>query len=509
MSASRIPARALGPCVLFVLTKTACHVDGDAVATMMTTGGTLGFTGTSTSSGSDGGDIIDTIEFTDSPLDMVEDLPPCGFTGGGDGSGMWRCEIDELTVTEVSCSAEPVGSPRACDPGDIETTALDPPLVVLPGGSYYGWAVHTRPGMIRNLDEPTTEDLDFVLARCQQACELEYAANPDVAAECSAASGFITPSLITTDSHAAHFEIPPAQTDGSGLFEDESLDCNLRTDCCEHFDEDICANRLFRPTEARQGLGRGEEWSYGMDGIITLDSPNATEPVQGLLSGSLGFSSCVGGSGTAPCPTYIGSADVALGDPVTLELTCGGETVSHTLDSLALTLAQPAFAIRSHALPDWNAVPPGGLVFDAHTSVDSMTFDTFLPIEDGVGLMLDEGWAVIPAYGKFEVHIDVPCNGEVAEVTATFDLVATSWLGSPPEVAITVADTVDCPDTVALTADTFDAEYDLESLRWYVDDVLLDAGTTSIDFTTDHVLRAVARDARGATRSATKSVTCE
>ena len=230
--------------------------------------------------------------------------------------------------------------------------------------------------------------------------------------------------------------------------------------------------------------------------------------MQGTLSGTLGGSLCPDGNDTAPCPMYIGSATAELDAPVTLTLACNGQNVDYELESLDLSLAQPAFGIMSHDFDTWSAMPEGGLVFDAHTVVEGLSFDTVLPIEHGVGFMFEAGWATIPAYGKFEVTLDVPCNGILAEVSATFDVVASSWLGSPPEAEITVPSTVACPSTVSLTVDTDDAEADIASVRWRVDGVPLDDALTSIPFTQAHELAAIVRDARGATTTVRKSVAC-
>jgi hypothetical protein len=88
------------------------------------------------------------------------------------------------------------------------------------------------------------------------------------------------------------------------------------------------------------------------------------------------------------------------------------------------------------------------------------------------------------------------------EVVATEDL----------EVEVT------CPDA---SSETFDLENlvlrlaqpafgidDLVSVRWYVDDVLMSASTTSLAFTAAQELRAVATDARGARTTATKTIAC-
>lgn len=227
--------------------------------------------------------LIDTIELTASPFD---DNAVCGTLAAA-----WNCEIDELTVTETACSDEPIvtGGTATCDPGDITTTVLDAPLVSPDGESpYHGWYVQTPPGAIVDPEDPSAEELAHVRARCVSACELEYAHDPDVAANCTAPDAFLEPTFAAFDARASHHRFPAAEVQGGGLFEGESLDCDLRTDCCEVFDENLFSNRPARVTDARQGLGRGEEWLYGTDGIITLDGDLATAPVQGTLSGSLG-----------------------------------------------------------------------------------------------------------------------------------------------------------------------------------------------------------------------------
>ncbi len=442
--------------------------------------------------------LIDTIELTASTLDTLADC--------GSFAAAWQCQVDDLVVTETACSDEPTPT---CDTADITTTTLLAPLVEPPGDDdYRGWYVQTPPGAIVDPEDPTAAELAHVLARCVWACELEYAANPDVAANCSAASAFLDPVFTTFDAHASRYDIPEAYANGAGLYSGESLACDLRTDCCEAFDDDLCAARPVRVTEARQAVGRNEDWLYGVDGVLILESSFAAEPIVADLTGSIGGSLCPAGNATAACPIYIGSADIELVEPVTLALSCDGQTINHTLDSLQLSLAQPAFGIQSHNYPDWSAFPPGGLVFEAHTVVDDLEFDTLLPNDHGASMMFNAGWATLPYYGNFEVTFDLPCNGEMADIEASFGLVATSWIGSPPTGSITVPSTVTCPSTRALTTTGSDAQNDVVSVRWKVDGVLLAAGVTSMPFTRAHTLQAIVRDSRGATKTLTKSVTC-
>jgi hypothetical protein len=53
-----------------------------------------------------------------------------------------------------------------------------------------------------------------------------------------------------------------------------------------------------------------------------------------------------------------------------------------------------------------------------------------------------------------------------------------------------------------------DPDGDLDVVRWYLDDNLIEATTTSLTFTLGHTVRAVAYDDRGAATTATKTVTC-
>ena len=94
--------------------------------------------------------------------------------------------------------------------------------------------------------------------------------------------------------------------------------------------------------------------------------------------------------------------------------------------------------------------------------------------------------------GVFKLELDV--GGGIVE--------------SPPSVTITSPSTVSCPGTLTLSATVSDPDSDVTSLRWYVDDVLMASGTTSMAMTQGHTLQAVARDARGGATTATHVVTC-
>jgi hypothetical protein len=54
-----------------------------------------------------------------------------------------------------------------------------------------------------------------------------------------------------------------------------------------------------------------------------------------------------------------------------------------------------------------------------------------------------------------------------------------------------------------------DPDGDYDSLRWIVDGVLLEEIWPTIPFTESHEIKAVLRDSRGATGTATKAIACE
>jgi hypothetical protein len=113
----------------------------------------------------------------------------------------------------------------------------------------------------------------------------------------------------------------------------------------------------------------------------------------------------------------------------------------------------------------------------------------------------------VPRFSHFEIAIDLRCNGEIVSVSGWFGPVDDEIVGSPPTgVAITVPSTLTCPQTRALTGTASDADSDLASVRWKVDDVLLSASTTSTTFTQDHERTAMVTDSRGATRTVSKYV---
>lgn len=81
---------------------------------------------------------------------------------------------------------------------------------------------------------------------------------------------------------------------------------------------------------------------------------------------------------------------------------------------------------------------------------------------------------------------------------------------APPSVSISgLPSSVSCPDELALVVTSaYDPDDDIVSLRWIVDGLLLTDPNPTIPFTQAHEITAVVRDARGATPTDAKSVTC-
>lgn len=105
----------------------------------------------------------------------------------------------------------------------------------------------------------------------------------------------------------------------------------------------------------------------------------------------------------------------------------------------------------------------------------------------------------------------LPCNTSIAtiqlKVTAQNPANGSS-LGRPPAVTNTTSATGTCGVSRALTAMVTDPDSDASPVRWRVDGVLMAPTTSSIVVTETHTIEAIARDARGATTTVTKEVSC-
>ena len=439
---------------------------------------------------------------------MPEVPDPCPTAA----SSSWNCIADDLVALETSCSGEPTSG--ECDVLDTEHNPVPLPEVDdLQQGTYDGWVVHIPKGWVRDPQDPTEDELESILGRCIAACELEYADDPFVSADCSASDAFFEPTLRSTTSVGAQASIPNAYAHGEDLFTGESLDCDLRTDCTLAFDENLGPARLRRFSPAAEPLHRGEEWLITVAGDMEAGSSYAVQSfsdASAAISGTVGYSRCAAGNAQT-CPFYLASMELQLDEPLQLDLECDSEPQSHELTELTIRLVQPAFGVAEEGT-SVNAFPPGGLVLEAVGVVDSIPFSSRRPIEQPVYLFAADGLLTIQAaIDGFVLDFDVPCNGLLADVSVGWSLAEDMALEGPPTLGIEHLDTtIACPDDLALTLGwASDPDLDYESLQWIVDGVLLEDEYPTLTVTESHEITAVLRDSRGATGSATASVTCQ
>jgi hypothetical protein len=107
--------------------------------------------------------------------------------------------------------------------------------------------------------------------------------------------------------------------------------------------------------------------------------------------------------------------------------------------------------------------------------------------------------------------VRVPCKGGTTDLELDISLGDDTITAHPPEVAVDIASSITCPSTVSLDATITDPESDVDTVRWYVNDVLLKqtltsigvpSGAGSVDFA------VVACDSRGACTRDEKTVDC-
>lgn len=438
--------------------------------------------------------LVDSIELTRDPTAVGTPLCPQENTG-------WNCvAASTFHATETSCRTEPT---PGCSSIDLED--VDPPWVTTSSGGYRGWPIHMPAGWVEDPQSPTTAELDDITDSCIAACELEWSDNPDVAANCSASS-FSSITLRSTGDIGPVQRIPNSQEFGAGLFGTQVLSCSLESDdCCHEFDEDLCATAPTRHTSASVPLSRGEEYvvSFASNSKVTFHTPNASKQLP--MAGSAGYSHCPAGAIGTTCPFYLGSASATATSAVTVTDTCpDGSSFQAVVTDLDVELVQPAFGIADAATHS-KAMPEGSLFLRGMITVDGATYTVEATNEDVVYVTAAEGWLFAM---NMDIAFNAPCGDSTIPVTMEVDLQRQGALESPPSVTIDVPSAVTCPSWVDLDATATDPDSDLATVRWYVDDVLISPTTSRLKFTGPHVLRAVARDARGATRSATKSVTC-
>jgi hypothetical protein len=450
--------------------------------------------------GASHGVYIDSLEFTNDPLD------PSG-TRCGPAAGAWNCVAgSSLNVQETSCTAQP-------NPGcpSWMTTTLAKPTVAADDDwptAFSGWVVHTPKGWVRNLASPTSTELNRIRGLCQQACALEWSDDPAVSANCSLSTAFATPTLRKSNSIGPVHRIPESRRHGAGVFGTQQLACDLENDCCEVFDELVCAAKHRRNTPAERALARTEEYRMTLGGAstkVTFTTPSGSTDL--ALTGSAGFSFCPQGDGYVNCPFYLGSLNLASNGSALVSATCpDSSSIAIDVSALSVRLMQPAFGIGSLTSND-KAIPEGGLHLRADFVAEGQEFALRTLNEHDVVFMS----ARRTGFDADDISLifDVPCGSGTIPVTAQFDLHNTTTTAAPPTITINNASTVPCPSTQTLSATASDPNGDLGPVQWEVDGIRMKPGITTMAFTRNHVLRAYATDARGAVTSKTKSVACQ
>lgn len=442
--------------------------------------------------------LIDSIELTRDP-DAV------GTSTCPTLTASWGCEVTEaFDAVETSCAGEPR---PACAPTDRRTTELSAPLVEDGiGPSFSGWVVHTPGGWVADPANPTANELDDILEQCQAACELEWSDAPAVNANCDDPLAWRQPVLRATRSIGPESCIPASAEDGSGIFTGQSLACSLEADCCEAFDEALCAARSQRPTPATVPMARGEEQrlQLGTAGSkVEFITPTATATMP--LTGTMGYSMCPEGETGTTCPFYLGSLAVSGTSSATIIDTCpDASTFTMVVDDLDIELLQPAMGIAD-AGSYLKGFPKGALHLQGQVTVDGESYTI-----RGVN---EEPFTFTAGYfGLFAAGLDIgltlPCGSGTIDMIVRIDLRSAAILDEAPIATIDTPDEVSCPTTLALHGTAVDPDDDLASVRWVVDDVLIARGVSSIPMTSDHEIRLVARDARGATTTVRQSVHC-
>lgn len=441
-------------------------------------------------------------------LSQEREPGPARYVRVGDQESFaFVCEASSsFEAIETSCTLEPANG--ACPSLGITTTPVDPPTVDGPEGPVQGFRVVAPAGMVEDPDAPTAAELAHVQALCRSACASHFASRLGQGANCTTPGAFETP-IVHEPAEIALDLVSPADRSAAGLFTGDTLGCTLGQDCHADFDEALGVAEPSRVTPAADPVSAGEEFRVGIAGELEADSPDATAPTAATIEGVAGYSECVGGSDEHPCAFYLGSLELALVEPLGLSLDCGESTPDeHELESFTLRLAQPAFGIAQEGT-DWKAFPPGALVFEIEGVVDGIPFATRGPNTHPLYMFGGEGWLQMQGIDGAWFQLTTPCGSEQAEVVVWAGFHVDSWLEQPPAVSIDVPATVSCPDEIDLDHQKWDADNDIESVRWLVDGVLLEESLTSIDFTTGHELAAVIRDDRGATTTKTKEVSCQ
>lgn len=426
----------------------------------------------------------------------------------GATSQIWGCAAGPTFVAnESSCTVQPVGG--VCPTGHTQSNAVALPTFDGVSGTANGWEVVIPPSLVEDPSAPTPDELASVGARCVAACKSEWA-DPAVSANCDAAGAFAAPQYLLDGGDAALDFVLPSQALGQGVFPGEPLTCSLGSTCYAGFDENLARVVPSRATPAAAVVGDGEEYRVALGSTSKVEVISGTNTAKSTLSGSIGYAACTEGNASAPCPFYLGSLDAVAQSSITATLSCDdGSRQRKTLSNLVVQLGQPAFGIAQKATTS-RGFPSGALVLTSSFDVGQEHFSTRRPNAANV-VFTANGTSF--AADNLAVTLRVPCNTSEASVTVRYTLrspTTGSAIARPPSVSITTPAQVSCNGSATtLQANANDPDGDLVGVRWRIDGVLMAPTTTSVAFTTGHVLAATAEDARGARTTAKKVVSCQ
>jgi hypothetical protein len=148
------------------------------------------------------------------------------------------------------------------------------------------------------------------------------------------------------------------------------------------------------------------------------------------------------------------------------------------------------------------------MVLASHVESGAFSFDFLDVNEESVVLETVNGFIKFHPSGGPKVFFDIWCDGELKPMEAVFSVNAAWNPGGPPTVSIDMPASVTCGTNVTLDADTTDPNSDQGAVRWEVDGVLIDSAVTQIQVNTTLEVRAIVRDARGATGTDIHTIDC-
>lgn len=414
----------------------------------------------------------------------------------------------QLVATETSCTVEPIGG--VCPTGFTQQNAVDLPIVDGVTGPIEGWHVLVPAGEIDDPLAPSADELAALDARCVAACEEEFEGDVGVAANCDDPAAFDAPLHMYDDAPGPYDLVLATQKQGQGIFGTQSLTCDLDSTCYAAFDEDLAPAMPDRTTPANDLLGIGEEYRVALGTLSKLEIITNLGTYSSRMTGSVGYSFCRDGSATAPCPFYLGSFEALASATIRPKMTCAdGTQAQPSVSNIVMKLSQPAFGIAHQGTTNTSkGFPKGGLIFESSFNVGTVNVASRRPSR--ANATLTASGTTFNA-SNLTATMTVPCNTSTAAITVRVtarDPGNGSALGKPPVVTNTTSATGTCGAARALTATVTDPNGDAGPLRWKVDGVLLAPGTSTMVVTGTHTLEAVVRDARGATTTGKKVVSC-